>query len=41
MLVFLPPDKRECPGLFFLRAVTFLCAPESRQQVDQTLRPNR
>ena len=39
MLVFFLPDKRECPGLFFVRAVTFLCAPESRQQVDQTLRP--
>ena len=39
MLVFLLPDKTECPGMFFLRAVTLLCAPESRQQVDQTLRP--
>ena len=39
MLVFLLSDKRECSGLFFLLAVTFLCALESRQQVDQTLRP--
>ena len=39
MLVFLLPDQTECPGMFFLRAVTLLRAPESRQQVDQTLRP--